>query len=184
MTPDEPISGIILSGGRGRRLGGADKGLMPWQGAPRVEAVINALKPQVDEIVISANRNLESYRRLGWPVYRDEFLGYQGPLAGIHAAAAGCQHGLIAVVPCDAPDFPADFVQRLAAGLVKEESDLCYAHDGERPQRLFMVFKKKLRHVLQRYLASGDRSVRGWQQSLYHCSEVRVPGNFPNLNDA
>ena len=186
------ISGIILSGGEGQRTGGADKGLLPY--APQnengggamtlVEAVFKSFRPQVDELVLSANRNLEHYRRLGVPVYKDTLPPYQGPLAGIHAALAGCQHPIIAVVPCDGPEIPEDLVLRLAAALLAENSELSYAQDGVRPQFLFTVFRKTCRESLEHYLAGGGRSVRGWYAGL-RCSEVRFgekAGGFPNLN--
>ena len=160
------ISAIILAGGQGQRVGGADKGLLPWQDRPRVNHVIERLSPQVDELVISANRNLEAYASLATKVIRDELADFQGPLAGLDAAIAHCQYELVLVVPCDCPTLPLDLAPRLASPLLADEADLSYVFDGQYKQPLFSVLRRELQGELKHYLEQGGRSVRGWHESL------------------
>src|SRR5687767_8689050 len=106
------VSGIVLAGGQGRRMGGVDKGLKALRGKPMVEWVLARLAPQVDEVVINANQNLEIYRKLGYPVVTDEISGFAGPLAGLHAGLKAAKHDLVVTVPCDSPFLPEDLVSR------------------------------------------------------------------------
>jgi molybdopterin-guanine dinucleotide biosynthesis protein A len=179
-------SGIVLAGGRGSRAGGVDKGLLPWRQSTRVEAVLLDLQPQVDDIIISANRNLGRYRELGFNVVEDQLPDFQGPLAGIAACLAQCRHSLVIVVPCDSPRLPRDLVARLLAPLEDEEVDLSFASDGVRGQYLFTAIRKKCRPSLLECLADGERSVRDWQRRL-QCKVVDFSdqaGYFQNLNEA
>lgn len=179
-------SGIILCGGQGSRMGGADKGLMPWGDHSCVEAVAARLEPQVDDIVISANRNLERYSTLGYPVVRDAYIGYAGPLAGVAASLPHCRHPIAAVVPCDSPEPPADLVARLLEPLRDADIDLSYAFDGDRHQYLFMALRRQLLQQLQHYLDSGQRSVKGWHRLMRHqvVDFSDCPEAFVNLNEA
>jgi molybdopterin-guanine dinucleotide biosynthesis protein A len=180
------VSGIILAGGRGSRAGGVDKGLLPWQQSTRVEAVLQGLRPQVDDIIISANRNLERYRELGFTVVEDQLPDYQGPLAGIAACLPECRHPLVIVVPCDSPQLPQDLAARLLAPLEDEGVDLSFASDGVRGQYLFTAIRKKCRPSLLECLAAGERSVRNWHRRL-QCKVVDFSDRaafFKNLNEA
>ena len=116
------VTGLILAGGRGSRMGGVDKGLQPYAGRALAAHAVERLQPQVARLMINANRNLDSYRLLCADVWPDELCGYPGPLAGMLAGLAHCTTELMATVPCDAPHFPDDLVARLAGGLQVESA--------------------------------------------------------------
>ena len=161
-TP-RPLIGTILAGGRARRMGGADKGLLEVGGRPMIEWVIEALVPQVDGLVINANRNGERYAAYGFPVVADGMPDYQGPLAGF---AAAMDHlggvGSILTVPCDSPTVPPDIAARLSAALAQGNAELAVAHDGERLQPVHALIPVTLRSSLAAYLATGERKVELW----------------------
>ena len=175
-------SGIILCGGRGRRLGGVDKGWLEYRGRPLVEQALGRIKGQVDDIVISANRNLDRYRALGYTVVSDEIEDYQGPLAGIAAALPHCHHDTVIVVACDMPLLPDDLTARLTAALASHSA--CFAWDGKREQYLASAFGTQAANHLKDYLARGERSVQGWFAEL-DCVRVDFsdcPERFHNIN--
>lgn len=158
----ESVSAIILAGGRGRRFGDRDKGWIEWRGKPFIHHVIERLRPQTDQLIVSCNRNLAAYRALGLPCVTDQISGYAGPLAGV-AAGLPCATGdLMLTVPCDAPLVPTDLAARLQASLLASEAELCYVWDGERDQYLFTLMKTSLKASIDRYLDAGRHSVRGW----------------------
>ena len=177
------ICGVILAGGRGRRLGGCDKGLVTVQGHPLVEHVIAALAPQVNGIVINANRNRSLYERYGYPVIDDFLPDYPGPLAGI---LAGLHHvrGDIVVVPCDALSLPPDLVVRLRQALAQAKADVSCAHDGKRLQPLYALLKRTLNVSLEQYLRMGRYKVEDWmREQRYAIADFSdVPQGFCNLN--
>lgn len=176
--------GIILAGGRGSRVGGADKGLLPWRDATRIESVISSLSPQCDSLLISCNRNIDRYSSLGHPLVRDQLSGFQGPLAGIAAALETAQSDFAVVVPCDCPEPATDLVQRLLRALENHDAELSYAHDGERAQYLFTAMRGHCLDSLRSYLATGQRSVKGWHRNL-DCVAVDFSDraeSFANLN--
>jgi molybdopterin-guanine dinucleotide biosynthesis protein A len=177
------LSGVILAGGRGRRLGGRDKGLVLLQGHPLIQHVIAVLAPQVDGIVINANRNLSRYEGFGYPVIVDTLPDYPGPLAGI---LAGLRHvqGDIVVVPCDAMSLPPDLVMRLWQSLVQGKANVSVAHDGARQQPLYAVVKHTLTESLEWYLRQGRHKVEGWvrEQRFAIADFSDVPQGFSNLN--
>lgn len=175
-------SAIVLCGGRGSRVGGNDKGLLPWGKSSLVESVLARIAGQVDDIVISANRNREQYEQLGYPVVGDLLADYQGPLAGLQAALGTCRHETVFVTACDTPLLPDDVVTRLLEAL--GHSDLSYAWDGERDHYLVAALHRRLGSSLSSYLSAGKRSVRGWYQML-HCERVDFsdePQAFLNVN--
>jgi molybdopterin-guanine dinucleotide biosynthesis protein A len=177
-----PCSVIILSGGRGTRAGGVNKGLLPYRGSTLVELVLQRIAPQADEILISANRNREQYDRLGHRVVGDKLSDFQGPLAGLQAALPQCNNDRVLVVACDMPQLPFDLAERLLPPL--EECQLSYAWDGERDQYLVAALHRNLTASLEAYLASGERSVRGWYSTL-DCRRVDfsdTPAAFRNIN--
>ena len=157
-------SGIVLCGGRGTRVGGEDKGLLDYRGRPLVQQVLAQIAPQLDDLVISANRNQQDYERLGYPVVSDRLEDYQGPLAGILACLPHCRHEQVVIVPCDMPALPADLVTRLLSAL--EGRDISYAWDGEREQYLVAAWHRSLAKSLDAYLQSGQRAVRHWYAGL------------------
>ncbi len=182
--PNEPISAIILAGGRGQRMQNRDKGLLSWRGSSLVQHCIARIQPQVDDIVLSCNRNLESYKRFGLPVVQDQLAGFQGPLAGMHAALPVCKAALVFVCPCDCPLLPSNVVAKLWQSLEADNADVAIAHDGKRAQSLVMLMRKSCANELEGHLQSGVRSVHRWQQLQRYCyvdfsSEY---GAFANFN--
>ena len=165
-------------------MGGADKGLITRDGTTLVAGVINRLQEQVNEILISANRNLEQYRKLGVPVIADQLVDYQGPLAGIAATLPHCARENVVIVPCDSPRFPETLVERLLAPLQDPQIHLSVADDGQRRQYLFCAMRQSCLKSLEDYLQGGGRSVKGWQEQL-HIMPVDFsdcPDAFTNLN--
>jgi molybdopterin-guanine dinucleotide biosynthesis protein A len=158
------ISGIVLAGGLGRRMGGVDKGLQPLRGKPMVGWVLARFRSQVDEILINANQNLEIYGAFGYRVVRDEIGGFAGPLAGLHAGLSAATYPLVATVPCDSPFLPADLVSRLKDAL--GEKDLAVARTGEQPHPVFVLLKTSLRRNLETFLTQGGRKIDAWYASL------------------
>ena len=165
MTRAE-ITGVILAGGAGRRLGGVDKGLQALRGRPMVQWVLEGLAPQVDTVLISANRNLPRYAAFGCPVLPDRIPDFAGPLAGLHAALAQAVTPLVASVPCDSPFLPADLVQRLHAALVADQAELAVARAGGTVHHAFSLVRRELLPKLEAFLAAGDRKAGLWHASL------------------
>ncbi|MEZ5560343.1 MAG: molybdenum cofactor guanylyltransferase MobA [Pseudomonadales bacterium] len=159
------VTAVVLCGGRGTRLGGADKPLLAWRGRPLVEHVVTALTPQVEQLLISANRNPDQYRRYA-PVVTDREPGYAGPLAGIDAALAVIDSGFLLVCPGDAPRVPPDLAARLGAGLEECNAEAAVAHDGTRRQPLHLLLAGTTAKALRDYLAAGGRSVAGWLERI------------------
>ena len=158
------VSGIVLAGGRGQRMGGVDKGLQPLHGKPMIEHVLARLAPQVDEIVINANQNLERYRAFDHRVVSDAIGGFAGPLAGLHAGLHAVSHELAVTVPCDSPFLPTDLVSRLKAQL--GTNDLAVAKTGDQPHPVFALVRKSVAPNLESFLKNGGRKIDAWYASL------------------
>ena len=163
------ITGVILAGGRGLRMGGVDKGLQSFRGVPLALHTLQRLSPQVGGVMISANRNLTAYQAFGVPVWPDDAgLGdYAGPLAGFITALARCQTPFLLTVPCDTPLFPVDLVARMAAALAREDADLVVAsapdEEGQmRAQPAFCLMRITLLGSLQRFVEAGGRKIQAW----------------------
>jgi molybdopterin-guanine dinucleotide biosynthesis protein A len=162
--PDE-ITGLILAGGRGRRLGGVDKGLQPWRGRPLVDHALARLAPQVREVLISANRHQAFYATRAAQVLPDASDDFPGPLAGILAGLRAASTPWVAVVPCDSPQLPADLFARLARGLGDARGAVVqrdHGADGLRLEPVCCLLATALADDLARYLAEGGRRVEGW----------------------
>ena len=180
------ITGVILAGGRGRRMGGVDKGLQDLQGRPMVQWVLERLAPQVGSVLINANQNLARYAGFGCPVLPDRIPDFAGPLAGLHAALTYAATPLIVTVPCDSPFLPADLVQRLLTALVADKAELAVARTGDRTHRAFCLARRELLPKLEAFLAAGDRKVGLWHASL-NVVAVDFDGEaeaFDNINTA
>ncbi len=184
-TPERcELTGLILAGGQARRLGGADKGLVHWAGRPLVEWAIAALAPQVATLMISANRNLQVYAAYGYPTISDALPGFAGPLAGIAGALAAASTPWVLCLPCDAPCPPADLAARLAHALAAGRAEIAAGSDGTRLEPLHALIPVTLAESLDRYLAAGGRSVRGWYERhrLAVADFSDCPHAFANLN--
>jgi molybdopterin-guanine dinucleotide biosynthesis protein A len=163
---NEKISGVILAGGQGRRMGGVDKGLQPLRGRPMIEWVLDSLAPQVDELIINANQNTDRYAAYGHRVIGDEVSGFAGPLAGLHAGMKSAAHRLVVTVPCDSPFLPADLVSRLGNAL--EDKDIAVAKTGERTHPVFALVRRSLLGNLEAFLSGGGRKIDAWYAPLAH----------------
>ncbi|MFD2111765.1 molybdenum cofactor guanylyltransferase MobA [Thiorhodococcus fuscus] len=164
MSPDSAsTTGVILAGGRARRMEGRDKGLIRLAERPLIEWAIESLTTQVDSIFISANRNLEHYATYGYPVIGDLQSGFQGPLAGCLAAMLAARTDWILTLPCDAPLAPKDLRARLGAVMAAENADLAIASDGHRHQPLHALIRTSLAEDLRGFLDGTERKVDIWQ---------------------
>ena len=177
------ITGIILAGGRGSRMGGADKGLQNFNGVPLALHTLLRLAPQVGEVMINANRNLSVYESFGVPVWPDAAgLGeYSGPLAGFLTGLERCETPYLLTVPCDTPLFSPDLVERLAQALERENADIAVVaapeEDGQlRPQPVFCLLRTRLLESLMLFTSSGGRKIDAW--TAQH-KTVLVPFNLP-----
>jgi molybdenum cofactor guanylyltransferase len=175
INQSNDISGLILAGGRGTRMGGIDKGLQLHLGVPLAQHALERLRPQVAALMLNANRNLPAYQGMGVPVWPDEMPDYPGPLAGMLAGLMHCRSPYLVTVPCDSPNFPTDLVARLAQGLVNADADLATAYTREagelRAQPVFCLMKTKLRDRLRAFIESGERKT-GLFAAQNHATEV------------
>lgn len=183
----EQITGLVLAGGRGTRMGGVDKGLQLFRGEPMALRAARRLRPQVGTLLVNANRHLDEYTKLGVPVCADEITGYAGPLAGMHAGLCACSTDYLVTVPCDSPLLPASLVDRLADALVRQRSDAAVAvvstAGQARRHPVFLMLKRNLLPQLTAYLDSGGRKVDQWLASVA-CAEALFDDElaFANVN--
>ena len=177
------ITGLILAGGLGRRMGGRDKGLQPFRGKPMAAWAIERLAPQVDVLLINANQNLEAYAAFGYPVVPDRIAGFAGPLAGLHTGLLACETPLLVTAPCDSPFLPEDLVARLRAALEAAGADLAVAQTGTQPHPVFSLVRREALDGLTAFLEGGGRKVDAWYAAL---KTVEVPfaeeRAFANIN--
>ncbi|MDB5887255.1 MAG: mobA [Rhodocyclales bacterium] len=173
------ITGVILAGGQGSRMGGADKGWIEFEGVPLVESLLPQFAAQVDAVIISANRNIERYAALGVPVVNDLRPDYAGPLAGIEAALNACTTDWLLTCPVDTLGLPADYAVRMSANAP------CTAQRAGRIEPVFMLVPRTSLKALQDFLDAGERKVGLWaqQQALSQVAFDDVPNAFCNLND-
>ncbi|MBI3571705.1 MAG: molybdenum cofactor guanylyltransferase [Gammaproteobacteria bacterium] len=158
------ITGVILAGGRGSRLGGVDKGLVRLHGRPLIEHVIDALRPQAGKLMISANRNQDVYASYGFPVIADVMGDYDGPLAGMLSAMRCADTSYVFTVPCDVPVPPANLVERLVTTMTMMRRELCIASCAGQVQPVFALMSRALADRLQEYLVAGERGVENWMR--------------------
>lgn len=166
MSAREKITGVILAGGQGRRMGSVDKGLVELRGRPMAEWVIERLRPQVDELIINANQNAERYAAFGFPVFPDDIGGFAGPLAGLHAALSRAQHPLVATAPCDSPFLPTDLVDRLYRALDAAGAELAVARTFDQPHPVFCLCRRDVLAHLDEFLVGGGRKIDYWYATL------------------
>jgi molybdenum cofactor guanylyltransferase len=181
------ITGLILAGGRGSRMGGIDKGLQMHLGVPLARHALERLRPQVAALMLNANRNLSAYQAMGVPVYPDEITDYPGPLAGMLAGLSNCPTPYLVTVPCDTPNFPFELVARLSEGLAGIDGDMATAYtleDGRpRAQPVFCLMRASLRGSLSEFIAKGERKT-GLFAAQHHSAKVVFddPKAFANAN--
>jgi molybdenum cofactor guanylyltransferase len=180
----EAITGLVLAGGLGRRMGGVDKGLQAFRGEPMVAHVIRRLAPQVESLLINANQNIERYGAFGHPVVVDAIGGYAGPLAGLHAGLTACRTPLLVSSPCDSPFLPADLVARLHDALVRGGAELAVARTGAQVHPVFSLVHRHVLPGLTEFLDGGGRKIDYWYGAL-KVVEVAFddqPDAFANIN--
>jgi molybdopterin-guanine dinucleotide biosynthesis protein A len=185
----DEITGLVLAGGRGSRMGGVDKGLQSWHGLPLAMHALLRLAQQVGPVIINANRNLAAYESMGAPVWPDSLPDYAGPLAGWLTGLEHCQTRYLVTVPCDTPNFPTDLVQRLAAALEREQAEIAMAatreHGQVQVQPVFCLLEDSLMESLVRFLHDGGRKIDRWT-AQHRCVTVEFddPAAFFNANTA
>ena len=179
MIDKKDITGLILAGGRGSRMGGVDKGLQMHRGVPMAMHALLRLGPQVGEMMINANRNLGAYESMGVPVWPDTLPDHAGPLAGFLTGLERCETPYLMTVPCDSPLFPDDLVQRLAHALDTTDAEIAMAATREgtgeqqrlQVQPVFCLMRVDLLESLMRFTQSGQRKIDKWT-ALHRCVEV------------
>ena len=189
MTPiaTDDITGLILAGGRGSRMGGVDKGLQNHRGMPLAMHAMLRLQPQVGQLMVNANRNLSAYESMGVPVWPDALADYPGPLAGFLTGLERCETPYLVSVPCDTPNFPTDLVVRLAAALQAEDAEIAIAATREdgmvQLQPVFCLMRAELLESLVAFTGSGQRKIDRWT-GQHRCATVVFDdaGAFFNAN--
>jgi molybdopterin-guanine dinucleotide biosynthesis protein A len=181
MTASSDITGLVLAGGRGSRMGGVDKGLQNFNGIPLALYTLMRLQPQVGELMVNANRNLSAYEAFGAPVWPDVLSDYAGPLAGFLTGLERCETPWLVTVPCDTPLFPHDLVARLAQAADQDGAEIAMAaareEDGQlRAQPVFCLLRRELMESLVRFTHGGGRKIDAW--TAQH-KTVLVPFDAP-----
>lgn len=179
MTPAslrDSVTGLVLAGGRGSRMGGVDKGLQAFGGQALAAHALQRLRPQVGALMINANRNLDAYRQMGVPVWPDEWPEQPGPLAGMAVGLAHCATPWLVTVPCDTPGFPEDLVARLLRAAQEEGAELAMAATAGsggalQPQPVFCLLGVNLRASLGAFLQGGQRKIDRWT-ARHRCATV------------
>lgn len=186
MIPPTPerITGLVLAGGLGRRMGGVDKGLSLLDGEPLVEHIVRRLAPQVGRLIINANQNHDIYAGFGYPVVGDRIEGHAGPLAGLEAGLAACTTPYLLTVPCDSPLLPADLVSRLAACLTAHKASIAVARTGEQLHPVFSLIRSDELPELQAFINAGGRRMEAGLRRLCWapCPFDDCPEAFANIN--
>jgi molybdenum cofactor guanylyltransferase len=180
----QEITALILAGGKSRRMGGRDKGLLPFGDGLLVGHVLDAIRPQVGAVLISANRHHEEYRQFDVPVLADPLDDFQGPLAGFLAGLRHIQTDYLLTLPCDGPVIVDDLARRLAAGLSGSGADIAVAHDGNRLQPVYAMLNRNVLPDLVLALGEGERKIDRWY-ARNHWVAVDfsdVPQQFSNIN--
>lgn len=180
---NEQVSVIILCGGQGSRMDHINKGLLITQQKSFIEIVIGKIKPYLNNILISANEDLEFYSQFGYPVISDKQSGFQGPLAGLISCSGEIKTELTLTLPVDAPFFPESLPQIMYKSYISHP-EICVAHDGIRPQFLFLLFETALFSSMETFFQQGGRSVNRWlsQNKNHYVYFSDNPEAFLNVN--
>lgn len=178
------ITGVVLAGGMGRRMGGVDKGLQTLRGRPMAAWVVERLQPQVGPLIINANQNLDRYAEFGCPVVPDQIPDFAGPLAGLHAALSAARTPLVVTAPCDSPFLPEDLVFRLFSALTAAGAELAVARTFDQPHPVFCLCRREVLPHLTDFLESGGRKIDRWYATLkiVEVAFDEVADAFENIN--
>jgi molybdopterin-guanine dinucleotide biosynthesis protein A len=180
QADQDRTSCIILAGGKGQRMGGSDKGLQQYRHRRLIEHVIDKISPQVDDIIISANRNLAEYNSLGFSVVQDSSDNYDGPLAGIQSAAPHCKNPWVLIIPCDMPTLPDDLVATLRQHT--RDSSLVTVRCNDKLQLVFLMHNSLLPSISD-FLASDQRTVMRWLDTVdTRVIDIDNENYFHNIN--
>jgi len=184
MPHSNKLTAVILAGGKGSRMGGVDKGLVQFNGEILIKPIIAALTANAEQLIINANRNIEAYQTLGYPVISDADNSYQGPLAGFLAAMKAAQTEELFFVPCDGPLLKDELMQRLRLARQEQAAEIAVAHDGKRLQPVYVCLLKSLADSLEAYLQSGERKIDRWyhQHSVTQVDCSDIQDCFININ--
>lgn len=178
------VGAVVLAGGLARRMGGQDKGLVDLGNRPMASWAVDAVRTQVHQIIINANRNHDAYSALGCEVIADRHSGHIGPLAGLSAAMHHLQTDYVFMCPCDSPFINANLVDLLGHACLEQDSDIAVAHDGMRMQPVFCMVHKRSLASLDAYLESGERKIDRWYatQKTVEVDCTSVVASFRNIN--
>jgi molybdopterin-guanine dinucleotide biosynthesis protein A len=188
MISSKDITGLILAGGRAQRMGGVDKGLIPFHDKPLIESAITKLKPQTQSIIINANRNITKYASYGYPVIMDETPDFSGPLAGFSVGLKACRTPYLLTSPCDSPLLPNNLAQLLSAEMERGDFELVYASSKEAngkvwAQPVFCLMRANLLDSLTNFLLKGDLKIDRWFKELRSSTVIfEDPLVFANVN--
>lgn len=184
-TAKHPLSAVILAGGQGQRMGNSDKGLLLLCQRPLIHWTIQRLTPQVEHIIINANRHTADYKKLGHPIVSDATDKFLGPLAGMQAGLAACQHSdWVLFVPCDSPFFPTDLAQKLHEQALAEQADIAVACVGGYPQPVFSLVKTHLLSHLTAFIQQEQKIMRWFCQHRLAKVAFSDADAFQNINTA
>lgn len=178
------VTAVILAGGQARRMGGRDKALLPLGGRPLIAHAIDAVRPQVDHLLINTPRDDTAYTGFGYPLIGDVITGQPGPLAGLLSGLVRATDPLVLTVPCDMPLLPTDLVSRLLAALEKSDAEVVTVHDGTRLHQAILLVKPALAPGVRAYLEEGQRKVETWLMAQrYSVADFSdCPEAFSNAN--
>lgn len=188
MISSKEITGLILAGGRAQRMGGIDKGLIPFHNKPLIESAIAKLKPQTQSIIINANRNITKYASYGYPVIMDETPDFSGPLAGFAVGLKACKTSYLLTSPCDSPLLPNNLAELLSAEMERGDFQLVYASSKETDgkvwaQPVFCLMRTNLQESLTQFLMKGDLKIDRWFKELRSSTVIfDDPQVFANVN--
>ena len=183
ITTESPITGLILAGGKARRLNGEDKGLIQLGDSPLIAHVITKLRTQTSTVIINANRNQASYAQFDCPVIADSLTDFAGPLAGFLAGLQNISTEWMVTVPCDNPDLPDNLVATLSSTANKNRCRLTVASSQSRLQPVYCLLHRSLADSLSDFLASNQHKVQDWIKAQEHCvAEFDETKIFKNIN--
>jgi molybdopterin-guanine dinucleotide biosynthesis protein A len=182
----DDVTGIVLAGGMGRRMGGVDKGLVDLGGVPMVAHVLARLAPQVGPLFINANQNPDRYALFGFPIVADAIGGFAGPLAGLHAGMSEATTPFVVTVPCDSPFLPEDLVARLAEAIDRDDAQIAVAKTRDQPHPVFALVRRDVLPHLASFLQGGGRKIDAWYATLRiaHVAFDDEERAFRNINTA